>query len=312
MSKPGKTSPPHTTVRKATSQTADEVLAYWTEERMRDAIPLPPPDVAWDPDRHPEQLTPDGRPVRQPVLIPPGLPTPPEVPGVPLPQQTGTPVPNPGGWPYSAIGKLFMTMNGQNYVGSGFSVSGSTSVFMTAGHCVYDQGSGQWATNVMIALSYTPTSPGAQFAAVTLVTLVGWINKQGRAYDIGAGVVNGNMFNGRGNMGLLFNQAANTGPWTAVGYPAAAPYPGNAMYQTVGSYIGAGDPGTIGMNNNDMGGGSSGGPWIVNSNWGYVNGLQSYDYGNPDTDEYSPYFGVGAYNVWLCAVAGQCGSSVDR
>jgi V8-like Glu-specific endopeptidase len=289
---------PQQPVTQDAEQSTEEVLEYWTEERMREAEPVPRPQPDLPPKPRPE-VTPGGEAVGAAFQVPPNTTL--------LPQQTANPVSNPGSWPYSAIGKLFMTMGNLDYVGSGFSVSGSKSVFMTAGHCVYDNGGSGWATNVMIALSYSPSSPGAQFSAIKLVTLQGWISGAGYAYDIGAGVVSGDMFSGRGNLGILFNQPANTGPWTAVGYPQAPPYPGNTMYQTAGSYIGPGDPGTIGMNNNDMGGGSSGGPWLVNSNWGYVNGLQSYDYGSPATDEYSPYFGVGAYNVWVCAVAGQCG-----
>jgi V8-like Glu-specific endopeptidase len=252
---------PHLPTTHEVDQAPEEIEEYWTDERIREAEPVPRPEPT-EPQEIPSEPTPEGIARGAPFEIPPNT-------GL-LPAQTGTPVPSPGSWPYSAIGKLWMTMNGSDYVGSGFSVSGSTSVFMTAGHCVYDNNSGQWATNVMIALSYSPTSPGAVFYAVNLVTLVGWANKQGEQYDIGAGIVSGNMYNGRGNLGIMFNQPANTGPWTAVGYPANAPYPGTTMYQTVGSYIGAGDPGTIGMNNNDMGGGSSGGPWLVNSNWGYV------------------------------------------
>lgn len=307
MNKKSKNTPPHTTIKKDSTNSTEEVMRYWTEDRIKKAIPLPKPKVNKDPKKKLSEITSEGIPLSPPIQIHPNLPMGPEPPDVPLPEQTGTVVSNPNAWPYAAIGKLFMTFNGQDYQGSGFSVTGSKSVLMTAGHCVYDQSINQWASNLMIALSYSPNSVGAQFAAVTLVTLVGWVNNQGQAYDIGAAIVDGDMFTGRGNLGLLFNQPQNTGPWTAVGYPANAPYPGNTMYQSVGSYIGAGASGTIGMNNNDMGGGASGGPWLVNSNWGYVNGLQSYDYNNPDTDEYSPYFGAGAYNVWLCAVSGQCG-----
>lgn len=290
--------PSHAARMEPTAEEPEEVLEYWTEERMKEAVPLPRPKPLWDPSERREELTPDGRPIAEPMVFPPQVPTAPEI--------TGTKVGNPNAWPYACVGKLFMTFGGKpSYYASGFSVSGSKSVFMTAGHCVYDQDIGKWASKIMIALSYSSTSGGAQFAAVKLVTLWGWIRKEGDQYDIGAGVVNGDMFTGRGNLGIKFNQPANTGPWTAIGYPANSPYPGNTMYQSVGSYIGPDGTGTIGMNNNDMGGGSSGGSWLVNSDWGYVNGLQSFDYNNPDTDEYSPYFGTAAYNVWLCAVANQ-------
>lgn len=290
--------PPHTSIIYQPPQAEAEIKEYWTEERKNKAIPIPLPEIPWQPGTHKQDTYPGGSPVGSPIIINPNAVD---------ASLASAPVPNPGSWPYSAMGKMFMTMNGANYVGTGFSVSGSNKVFMTAGHCVYDQDSQQWGTNVMLDLSYTPTSPGAQFAAVRLVTLCGWIQKAGHQYDIGGGVVNGDMFTGRGNLGLLFNQATNTSPWSAVGYPAGAPFPGNTMYQAVGTYIGQGDAGTSGMNNNDMTGGSSGGPWLVNANWGYVNGLQSYRYTSLPTNAYTPYFGTGAYNVWQCAVTGQCG-----
>ncbi|MCW3073488.1 MAG: hypothetical protein JWP69_557 [Flaviaesturariibacter sp.] len=295
--------PPHASYTHQTGQSEKDINDYWTNEKMEASLPIPKPRLKWDPNNQISQLTPDGMPIGQPFTVHPNSPM--------NLQQTGSVVSNPGGWPFSAVGKMFMTINGQNFSGTVFSVSGAKNVFMTAGHCVYDQASQQWATNVLVCLSYSPTYPGAQFAATNLITTCGWINSAGYQYDIGGGIVNGDMFTGRGNFGILFNQGANTGPWSAVGYPANAPYPGNTMYQSVGSYIGGdpNQPGTIGMNNNDMGGGASGGPWIVNSNWGYVNGHQSYDYDNPDTDEYSPYYGVAAYNVWVCGVSGgqQCG-----
>ncbi|RNC85867.1 MAG: hypothetical protein ED557_03595 [Balneola sp.] len=280
------------------SKSSEDTLAYWTEERIKNAIPLKPPKQTIPKDFKLEELTGDNQPLGEPKVVHPGIPQ--------NLDQTGTVVPNPGSWPYACIGKLLFTQNGTDYVGTAFSVSGSKSVFMTAGHCVYDQASGKWSENTVLSLGWSSSSQGQKFTAVNLVTCYGWIRNEGYQYDIGAGIVSGDMFTNRGNLGILFNQQANTGPWTAVGYPADPnpPYGGNTMYQSVGSYISPIDPGTIGMNNNDMGGGSSGGPWIVNSDWGYVNGLQSYDYDNPDTDEYSPYFGEAAYNIWYCAVTG--------
>ena len=65
------------------------------------------------------------------------------------------------------------------------------------------------------------------------------------------------------------------------------------MYETNGSYAASGTAGTIGLTNDNMEHGSSGGPWITAWNEAtptHANGLQSFHVHDGDTVEYGPYF----------------------
>jgi len=281
------------------NQNEADMSEFWTSERMANAIPLPVPRMPLGGGLESGPSLEEG----ERIIVPPN--------SVSVAEKGDTaatiaqPVPNPGSWPYACVGKMFMSFGGTGYVASGWCASGSAYVFGTAGHCVYDTSTDQWATNVMFCPSYTPNGPGDKYYATKLVTLVGWATNHNFAYDIGFVVVSKSMFENRGNLGLVFTKG--TGPFTAVGYPANAPFPGNQMYKATGNAV----PSTTGiaMNNNDMGGGSSGGPWMINyqGQFGYVNGVQSYHNDNPHVIEHSPsYGGQGAYNAWRCAVANQC------
>ncbi len=107
-----------------------------------------------------------------------------------------------------------------------------------------------------------------------------------------------------GWQGLLWNAATAGRSWNAVGYPAQPnpPFNGNAMDETIGSFVSSSTAGTIGMNNDGMKQGSSGGPWITSFNGGrYVNGLQSFHISENDGMEYSPYFTADVKNLldWI-------------
>ncbi|MFE3026605.1 trypsin-like serine peptidase, partial [Nocardia tengchongensis] len=83
--------------------------------------------------------------------------------------------------------------------------------------------------------------------------------------------------------------------WDAVGYPAtpSPPFDGNKMDEALGMVQSSSTAGTIGLSNDNMEHGSSGGPWITDFNGSarqYANGLQSFHINDGDTVEYGPYF----------------------
>jgi len=97
--------------------------------------------------------------------------------------------------------------------------------------------------------------------------------------------------------------------WHALGYPAAAPFNGQRLFDTQASfaYLESGlgcslKPQAIGC---DMTGGCSGGPWIwqFGSN-NYVNGHNSYRANNHPEEMYSPYFGNEANSLWSSLLKG--------
>jgi V8-like Glu-specific endopeptidase len=301
-------------------QTHDEIVAYWTPERMREAKPYPMPDVtkqakakvlATEPDG-PLFITPGGSPeeARQLDLLKEGdratlgysYPPPFSVHEVfPLGLYTW--------YPWRTVGKVFFTSGGSNYVCSG-SVMGGRAVW-TAGHCVYDPDLGTWHTNWSFVPGYRDgLTPFGTWTAFDLVTLVGWVGGD-LSYDIGAAAVSDR--NGRkiswdtGYLGFMAN-AATRQHWNIFGYPAASPFNGQRQWNCQAS-ISRRDtslnPASVGAGCN-MTGGCSGGPWIVNHDWkrptqgsyNLVNGVVSYGYTGSPLELFSPYFGTGAVNVY--------------
>ena len=98
-----------------------------------------------------------------------------------------------------------------------------------------------------------------------------------------------------GWLGTLWNAPTSNRTWNAVGYPALPnpPFNGNTMDGTNGQYTGSSVSGVIGLTNDNMEQGSSGGPWITAWNENsptHANGLQSFHIRDGDTVEYGPYF----------------------
>lgn len=167
---------PVSNTNEAQQQSAGATAGYWTAERMRNAIPkdlgvvtanattqksgpsLPADAVpgfapGWKPGSGPQPDTNaafimgDVQPQTSPPFSPPSSPTdfgnysPFQRYNLPMRYML---------FPFSTIGKLFFTQNGNNFVCSA-SVIGSSTI-ATAGHCVHD-GSGSpsgWSSNIML------------------------------------------------------------------------------------------------------------------------------------------------------------------
>ncbi|HEU0235390.1 MAG TPA: hypothetical protein VFR14_02990, partial [Candidatus Limnocylindrales bacterium] len=112
----------------------EATLRYWTAERMRSAIPR---DFVFDPVRG-----------FQPAAKPPGTPGGGGGGGGgggSTDTVKGAAWPNGKGEIYGAVGKVFFTLSGTNYVCSGTTVEESQAdrvVVLTAGHCTYDETNG--------------------------------------------------------------------------------------------------------------------------------------------------------------------------
>lgn len=169
----------------------------------------------------------------------------------------------------------------------------------TAGHCVHE-GNGRsdgWSTNVVFVPQYrNGSAPCGQWPVTNLKTTSQWRNGSDFARDFGGGRVNANI-SCTGKLGFAYNQ--NYGKrWTAVGYPAGSPFNGSRMIECRNqprSLIDSGNPRPFSIRCN-MTGGSSGGPYIINSN--AINGNVSYGYRNRPNELYSPYFGSAAKSFY--------------
>src|SRR5215216_339467 len=245
---------------KAVAQSRPDVLAYWTKERMRNAIPL---DVV------------RGAAQRK-------------RPKVPYPFTRYEPATyNP------AHGKVFFSDGGTNYVCSGTALtSGNESVVWTAGHCV-NEGPGAFFTNWAFVPAYKDGArPYGTWTARTLLTTSPWRNFGDISYDEGAAVVSANasgqtLTDVVGSRGIGFNRAAQQ-HYLSHGYPAARPFTGGRMFICEADLAlrdTSASPPTMGIGC-DMTGGSSGGGWVVGND---VLSVNSYGYGNLRNVVFGPY-----------------------
>lgn len=239
-------------------------------------------------------------------------------------------------FPYRAIGKLFFTRGGSNFVCSGASInSANQSVVWTAGHCVATPGIGFHTNFLFVPARRALQNPICTWTARQVFTLNGWFPQNKLQYDHGALVMNRGGCNGTtkinagaGFLGFVANIARQQ-HWHLHGYPAAAR---NLAQTPPGAQFGgehheicaatfatndnptpgtAADPFTIGVGC-DKTGGTSGGPWTkdfsgVGGQTNLLNGNNSYRYTGPNPPEnlklFGPYFTTGAVNLRNAAQA---------
>ena len=291
-----------------TSHTVVETGAadYWTEERMRNAIPG---DVLANKamQRGNNSKAALNRPVEAgaPSTVEAAAPTLQAKQIQPL--QTKA---NASESPVKHIGKVFFTLAGANYVCSGNSISsGNKSTVSTAGHCV-NEGPGAFATKFTFVPAYlNGAAPYGKWTAKALYAPTQWSSAGNMQYDTGFAVMS--TLNGQtlsdvvGASGLQFNAARGLS-YKSFGYPAAAPFNGESLKSCTGtatndpynpSYLTQGIP-------CNMTGGSSGGPWFIgSSSTGYQNSINSYGYGSNSTTMYGPYWGSVIQQCYATAAA---------
>ncbi len=270
-------------VQHATKSPA-EVSAYWTKDRMRNAIPR---DVVRTNGAHATAGKPGGGSSWTRLAVP---------------------------TPYSGTdrdnGKVFFTMSGVNYVCSGTSVAATTglSLVWTAGHCVHE-GPGSYATNFMFAPAYIDgTSPYGKWAATALQTTTQWASSGDFTYDVGAARVvpgagappNTTLANIQAPRSMAFNYGVtvNSTRFKSYGYPAAGRFNGQRMYMCDSAVVrrdGSGSTAPMGIGC-DMTGGSSGGGWINSA--GAVGSVNSYGYSSLKNVMHGPYQGTVAQSLY--------------
>ena len=267
---------------------AGEIAAYWTKERMRAAVPR---DAVRGGEPRPAAGKPGG--------------------GGGSSSWTSlavTPIPYAGA--DLANGKVFLTIEGVNYVCSGTSVAATAGVNLvwTAGHCL-NEGPGDYATNFMFAPGYLDgATPYGKWSFTALLTTPRWRTNGDFDYDLGAArVVPGDGAPPSGTLAdialprpMAFNYpvAVNSTRMKSYGYPAAGKFNGQRLWlcdSTVSRRdgSGAGDPMGIGC---DMTPGSSGGGWMNAS--GAVASVNSYFYRQIKNVMHGPYQGTAAQALY--------------
>jgi hypothetical protein len=214
-------------------------------------------------------------------------------------QQGQAPADGNVSYPLSTVGKIFFTSaTDQNMVCSGTAVASSNhSVVDTAGHCLYLNG--EWAKNVIFCPLYdNGTTPYGCWAARDLEVPSDWIDAKPNDlhHDMGMIIVSpnseGNLTDVVGGAGWAYNQSGKQ-TFSAYGYPAAPPFDGQTR-QSCENASGTSwkhGGGSVISIPCKMNGGSSGGPWFIQSggNW-YLNGHNDFMSSSMRDHMFSPYY----------------------
>ncbi len=299
-----------------------EVLAYWTQERLDSAIPMPVPDGVPESDDDGADLRPlegetesveedEEQVVSEPVVS--------QSEGEDGVNELTAPVTN-----FPAInGKVFFrnAQDGNNYTCSASAInSNSKRVVLTAGHCVHGGSGGTWHENWIFVPDYhRGQRPHGTFQAKTLHTFKDWVDYgnstlfRARGYDRDVAFVSTyqnesgqKVVNAVGGYGL---QVGGSREFDV----SVFGYPGNldngevmwACWGRTGTYriLWHAYPSISGC---DFGGGSSGGPWLYkydnSSGVGYARTVTSF---GPDDNSYiaGPYFDNAVRNLYTEAGA---------
>ena len=286
----GKSAPGDRAVGRALAQAPAAVRGYWTPARMRAAEPAmlelgPGPDAE----------------VRRATLPRAAA------------METG---PQNTSHPNRVHGKVFFTVRGGaqpgDYLCSATVVnSRAHTLVWTAGHCVYDEFGGGFATNWMFVPGYrNGQRPFGSWVAEELFTTRAWREHASIRLDLGAAAV-ARDGEGRGiedqigGLGIAFSQSRNQ-RFAAFGYPAVPTlfrldFDGQRLYscgspRTADDHPPGSGPATMQIGC-DMTAGSSGGGWLTGS--GLVNSVTSYRYSGDFNHLYGPYMGAAAEGLYL-------------
>lgn len=281
--------PAETIIEHPTNTNPDAVVRYWTVANMRTAI---------DADQqisHAPTLTPASIDISLGEAV----------------RQEGQPPRNEElSYPLSTVGKVFFTNNaGQNLVCSGTAVvSSNHSVVDTAGHCLY--WNGNWVQNVIFCPLYeNGRTPYSCWAARALETPSDWIDARPNDYhhDFGMAIVSsnsqGDLTDLVGGAGWAYNQPVNQ-LFYAYGYPAGYPFDGQTRQSCEGAEgtLWRHGDGTVVSIPCGLTGGSSGGPWFIqsNGNW-YLNGHNDFTSSMRHGHMFSPYYDDTWYALYIKA-----------
>jgi hypothetical protein len=254
---------------------AGAVRAYWTPDRMRDALPgsLLAPGGAFTAGAEPKR-------------------------------ELHRAVPHPKRIPKRTAGKVFFSQGALDYQCSGTVVHApSRSLVMSAGHCAYVTGlGGGYGKNWMFVPAYNHgRAPFGRWTAKSLAATPQWVNSSGilgsgdSRFDVSGATMSPlhgqKIQNVVGARRIRFD-AARSVTYDAIGYPAEAPFNGEREFECISPYKGpddsVGNPPTVSIAC-DMTAGSSGGGWIVGGK--YIESVTSYGYNDDPNTLYGPYFG---------------------
>ncbi len=309
---PAPGSPPADVVEHTAAAAA---AAYWTPERMARALPL---DLVTTvkrvgglaerlvapravPIRAPRPLSVDQHAIARRPAAPPGAAARTVDTVTSGSRWTG------GGAVGATVGRVFLTLNGVDFVCSGTAVrSTNKDVVATAGHCVKD-GTGAWANNWTFVPGYeSGRQPYGSYPARRMFVAGPWARDADDSFDVGMVAVTDSggrhLSDAVGAHAIGFNGTRGQQTY-AFGFPADPPYNGDHLLYCAGRphddpYKKTQDQG-LGC---DLTAGASGGPWFSGfdaaTGQGLLTSVSSFKYSNDDGSMYGPYFGDAVKQVY--------------
>jgi hypothetical protein len=209
-----------------------------------------------------------------------------------------------GEYPERVMGRLFFTTET-----GGLAVCSASLVnrrlLLTAGHCVCN-GAAAWYSNFYFIPGYKDgVEPYGRGYAANIIAFTNYFNTGIWSHDIAVMILTEDIGNSLGWLGFSANRDAGTQQWLQFGYPAADPFDGkwlvvvlSALGYRVGG-IGTPMPTAVGS---ILTQGASGGPWIVtDADNIYANGVNSAKPVSCAETTISPYFGEDAWNMYIYA-----------
>lgn len=270
--------------------------AYWTQERMSSAkpMPLPKPKVAATELAKPVLLDTSSASIGRPAFEPKKTPTPQSQvvigldsglsgeivgptmiaqPGYPFTTRRVSPDATVKTSPFQRAGKFFFTIPGQgNFVCSASIIN--RRIVLTAGHCVYDRATQSFYTNFAFAPAYNgavaPSDPYCRWTPNYSTVPAQWASSSGypATDDFAVLVMNDRSCNGATRqIGVYLGWFGwQTGRLignniTQLGYPVNLDSGNRMQVSQSNVYQRASYAGEIGS---AQGGGTSGGPWVQN------------------------------------------------
>lgn len=201
-------------------------------------------------------------------------------------------------FPHVLHGKVLFTVGPDLHSCSGTLVETSRrNVVFTAGHCVYDRGSGSFVGNLIFIPGYEHGPQSLGFAsAVNLYTTTQWVEQGATSYDIGVVVLDRPLQNRIGARKIAFDLNARGLDYTLYGYPSkpSPPFDGEVLQGCRAEVIGQDNergsivrfpaldrrrnviPFALAAQPCHMQQGASGGGWVTLRN--YLNSMVSYSY----------------------------------
>lgn len=282
-----------------TSKSARKIEEYWTAERMKNAIPMPNPEISEEefqrlintPQEEESKSQEESKSVESSfvgeskVIV--------DTAGVPTRA-------NVNEFPFSSGGKFFFTKPGVGDYSCSAQFVGSRRVIMTAAHCLKNYETGKQYSNFLFRRAYNDGGGqpvGWECGALSADWIVGPNNPPNWPSDYG--FLYASSDSDVGALGLKTNIPYST--WTAIGYPYN--YGSNKYMYKVDGSKGTVSNGVVEMRDNPMRSGNSGGAWIgdltTNPYPGanYAIGLNSFHREDP-TSEFGPYFDNDTYFIF--------------